>query len=130
MDLISISRKEGLEFAIRVRRHEVGSDFSEKGGGADRGPEPVELMVGALGACIGIMTQRYCDRHGYKDGEVSVSLTYEIADDPKRVSRITIDLEIPKDVPEERRVAIRRIAEKCPVHSTLSTPPEMDLEIL
>jgi len=130
MSLISISRVAGLEFEIQVRAHTLSTDMSVDDGGKDQGPSPSELLVGSLGACIAIMVQRYCDRHGYTDGEVSASLTYELADDPKRVGAVTIDLEIPKDVPEGKYDAIRRIAEACPIHGTLTNTPAMDLEIL
>ena len=130
MSLISVSRKAELEFEVQVRAHTFNSDLSEEDGGQDRGPSPSELLVGSLVVCIAIMAQRYCDRHGYTDGEVSASVTYELADAPKRIGAVTIDLEIPKDVPEEKKDAIRRIAEACPIHGTLTNPPVIDLEIL
>ena len=130
MSLISITRRSGLEFAVQLRNHEFTSDMSEADGGQDKGPSPSELLVGSLGVCIAMMAQLYCDRHGYKDGEVSASMTYELAADPIRIGAITIDLEIPKDVPDEKKAAIRRIAEACPVHRTFEHPPEIDLEIL
>ncbi|NIO27704.1 MAG: hypothetical protein GTO29_04020 [Candidatus Latescibacteria bacterium] len=130
MDLISITRKSGLEFAIQVRGHQAISDMLEDDGGRDQGLSPSELLVGSLGACIAMMVQRYCDKHGYHDGEVSASLTFELADNPKRVGAITIDLEIPRDVPEDKKPIIRRIAEACPIHGTLTNPPAMDLEII
>lgn len=130
MSLISITRKAGLEFEIQVRAHHFSSDMSQEDGGEDLGPSPSELLVGSLGACITMMVQRYCDRHGYVDGEVTASLTYELADEPKRIGAVTIDLEIPKDVPDDKKQAIRRIAEACPIHGTLTNPPAIDLEIL
>lgn len=130
MSLISIERKADLEFEVQVRSHTFSSDLSEEDGGQDQGPSPSELLVGSLAVCIAIMAQRYCDRHGYNDGEVSASVTYELADNPKRISAVTIDLEIPKDVPEEKKAAIRRVAEACPIHGTLTNPPVIDLEIL
>ncbi len=130
MSLISITRKSGLEFAFQVREHEVSSDMSEADGGRDSGPSPSELLVGSLGACIAMMVQLYCDRHGYTDGEVSASLTYELVDDPIRIGAVTIDLEIPKDVPKDKEDVVRRIAEACPIHETMFKPPVIDLEIL
>jgi putative redox protein len=104
--------------------------MNEADGGGDRGPSPSELLVGSLGACIAMMVQSYCDRHGYRDGEVSVSMTYELADKPKRVGAVTVDLEIPRDVPEERKKAVRNIAEACAIHGTLNRAPAVDLEIV
>jgi uncharacterized OsmC-like protein len=130
MDLITVTRKAGSAFAIRVRGHEVTCDMSADDGGQDGGLSPVELLAGSLGACIAMMVQRYCQGHGYVDGEVMVSLTVELADEPKRVRSIVVDLEVPRDLPEKRREAIRRLARCCPVHETLRTPPELDLDVV
>ena len=130
MSLISITRRKGLEFAIAVRDHSLTSDMSESDGGQDGGPSPSELLAGSLGVCVAMMVQLYCDRHGYNDGEVSATLTYELAENPTRLGAVTIDLEIPRDVPEDRRDAIIRVAKTCPIHATLEQPPEIDLEIL
>ena len=130
MDLISITRREGKAFEVRVRGHALTIDMSKEEGGADQGMNPVELLASSLGACIAIMTQTYCDSHGYTDGEVSASLTIEIADEPKRVGTVVIDLELPNDFPEEKKSAVKRIAELCPVHATLKQMPTVDLEII
>lgn len=129
MDLISITRTNGTAFTFNVRGHEVISDMSEQDGGADAGPAPAELLAGSLGTCIGMLVQFYCNRQGY-EGDVEASMTLELADNPKRVGRIVIDLELPESVPEHKKEAIRRVAEKCPVHETLLNPPEIDIEIV
>jgi putative redox protein len=129
MSLISITRKRGRDCEIQVRAHSVASDLSTEDGGSDLGPSPSELLVGSLGACIVMMVQRFCDRHEYHDGDVAANMTYELADSPKRIGAITIDLEIPKDVPEDKIAVIRRVAEACPIHGTLQNPPNMDMEI-
>ena len=130
MDLITVARKAGLEFALHVRGHEVTSDLSEKDGGRDAGPSPVELFAGSLGACIAVMVQGYCERHGYTDGDVGVSLTLELADAPKRVAGIVVDVELPQGVPEDKREVIKRMAQRCPIHETLRNPPRMDIDIM
>jgi len=130
MDLISITRREGKAFELRVRQHALTIDMSREEGGADEGLNPVELLAGSLGVCIAIMVQTYCDTHGYTDGEVSASLTLELADEPKRVGTIVIDLELPSDFPEDKKSVVKRLAELCPVHETLKHPPTVDLEIV
>ena len=129
MDLITVTRKSGMEFSIRVRNHEVTVDMSEHDGGRDAGPSPVELLASSLGACIAMMVQTYCDRHGYTDGDVGVSLTLELADAPKRIGAIVVDVELPEGIPDDRKEAIRRMAERCPVHETLKDPPRIEMEI-
>jgi len=128
MDLITVTRKDGSQFGIHVRGHDVVSDMSEKDGGHDAGPSPVELLAGSLGACIAMMVQSYCQRHGY-DGDVDVSLTLELADAPKRIEGIVVDVGLPDSVPEDKIDAIRRMAERCPIHETLRNPPRVDIDI-
>ncbi len=128
MDLITVTREGGLEFKIRVRGHEVTSDMSEKEGGRDRGPSPAELLAASLGACVAMMVQGYCQGHGY-GGDVGVSLTVELADAPKRIAAIVVDVELPDGFPEDKRDVVRRVAERCPIHETLSNPPRVDIDI-
>ena len=128
MDLITVTRKAGLEFGIRVRGHELTSDMPVANGGQDAGPSPAELLAGSLGACVGMMVQSYCQKHGY-DGDVGVSLTLELVDSPKRIGGIVVDVELPEGVPEDRRDAVRRMAERCPIHETLKDPPRVDIDI-
>jgi len=128
MDLITVARNDNLQFNIRVRGHEVTSDMSVKEGGRDAGPSPVELLAGSLGACVAMMVQSYCQRHGY-DGDVDVSLTLELADSPKRVAGIVVDVELPEGVPEDKIEVVRRMAERCPIHETLRNPPRVDIDI-
>ena len=129
MDLMTVASEEGRGFTIRVRGHEVPCDYSEQDGGRDEGPSPVELLAGSLGACIGMMVETYCRRHGY-EGDIDVSLTIELADKPKRIGNIVVDLEVPQSVPEDRKQAIRRMAERCPIHTTLKSPPGIDIDVV
>jgi hypothetical protein len=54
----------------------------------------------------------------------------ELADNPKRVGRIVVDLELPEGVPEERVEAIKRVAQRCPIHETLNNPPGLDIDVV
>jgi uncharacterized OsmC-like protein len=128
MDLITITRKSGLEFGVSVRGHEITSDMSEADGGQDAGLSPAELLATSLGSCVAMMVQLYCEKHGY-EGDVEVCLTLELADDPKRVGGIFIDVELPEGVPEHKKDAARRAGEKCLVHETLLHPPLVDIEV-
>ncbi len=128
MDLITVSRQGGFKFGIKVRGHEITSDMSEKDGGGDAGPSPAELLAASLGACIAMMVQNYCRRHEYA-GDVGVNLTLELADSPKRIGGIVVDVELPDSVPEDKLDAIRAMAERCPIHETLRDPPRVDLDI-
>jgi len=130
MDLITIDHEHDLEVKIRARRHRLASDMSIEDGGEDHGLAPTELLVGSLGACIAMSVQRYCAECGHGDGDVSVSLAFQLLGKPKRIGAIVVDVELPPGVPEDRIEAVRRVANHCVVHHTLMHPPEVDVEII
>jgi putative redox protein len=128
MDLITITRETGLEFTVAVRGHTVTSDMAPGDGGADGGPAPAELLAASLGACTAMMAQAYCRKHGW-DGDAGASLTLELADNPKRVAAIVVDLELPESVPDDKKETVRTVAERCLVHETFKHPPAVDVEV-
>ncbi|MGD8699047.1 MAG: OsmC family protein [Gemmatimonadales bacterium] len=128
MDLITVTRKNGLVFEYKIREHTVASDMSVADGGTGAAPSPAELLAGALGACIAMTVQSYCDSCGHTDGDVGVSLTLEFADNPKRVGAITVDVELPNGFPEDRCEALRNLIAHCPIQETLNEPPRVDVD--
>jgi uncharacterized OsmC-like protein len=129
MDLITVTREEGLRFSVRLRDHVMTTDMSVGEGGRDGGPSPVEYLGVASGACLATMVQAYCDARGYVDGDVSVSLTLELVENPNRVGAIVLDVELPKDVPEEDREKLKKMALRMPVPATLRDGPRVDIEM-
>jgi len=129
MDLITVQQEGTQEFTIHVRQHELGSDMSVDDGGQDAAPSPTELLVGSFGACLGMAVAKYCQTIGCPTGAIELYLTYQLADRPKRIENIVVDLELPDAFPPERLAAVRKVVRSCPVHNTLTNPPKIDLEI-
>lgn len=129
MDLITVTREEGLRFSIHIRDHVMSTDMAVNEGGQDGGPAPVEIMGASVGACLATLIQAYCDTRGYTDGDVSVSLTMEMVDKPNRVSGFICDVELPKDVPEGDKEKLKKMCLRLPVPATLGTEPRVDIEL-
>ena len=60
---------------IVVRHHRVVCDEGAEVGGADSGPNPTELLLGALGACVAMTLKMYAGRKGWETGSIQVDLT-------------------------------------------------------
>lgn len=129
MDLIDVRRKDGLAFEVRVRDRCVMCDMSPADGGRGDGFSPAELLGAAFGACTAMVVQGYLDACGHSQGDVAVSLTTELADAPKRIGALVVDVELPEGVPRDREDAVRRVVEQCVIHGTLTHPPEVDVDI-
>ncbi len=130
MNLVTISRKDGLVFDLRVRNRHVQCDMAPADGGRGAGFTPAELFAGALGTCIAMAVQGACDAPGSVRGDVAVSLAFEFMGNPRRIGAIVVDVEVPDGVGEELEHEIRRVAERAVIQQTLRNPPRVDVDIL
>lgn len=128
MDLISISQKEDTRFETKVRRHHFISDMSLTDGGSDAAPAPAEYLVASLGNCIGMVISSYCTAHNYGMEKIAISMTYMLADNPKRIQNITIDIELPENFPSEKKKVIMNLIKCCPIYNSLHPGMEIDIE--
>jgi putative redox protein len=128
MDLISISQEKDSKFCIEIRNHVFYSDMSVQDGGKDEAPSPAEFLVSSLGACIGMIINTYCQLHGHTSENIGLSMTYVLADNPKRIQNITIDIALPEYFPEDRRQAILNSVKSCVIFNTLSENTEIDID--
>lgn len=107
--------QSGLQSHVSMRDHKLTVDEPEVLGGKDTGPNPVELILGALGSCQEITYRAYATALGIPLDEVSVTLDGDI------------DLRGFFGVDDSVRPEYGAI--RGTVHLT-STAPEADLEML
>lgn len=105
-----------------ARGHTWRIDEPSEMGGADSGPEPFELLCAALGACTTITVRMYAARKRWPLDRIAVTVTYEKPAETARFTR-AITFEGPLD--DEQRRRLLAIADKCPVHLTLSKASEI-----
>jgi putative redox protein len=126
---VSETRTEHLAQYVRAGRHLLTADEPIAGGGDDVGPGPYDYLLAALGACTSMTMRLYAERKGISVERFSVSLSHrkvhakDCADCETREGRIdeiSREISIEGDVPEAARARLMEIADKCPVHQTLT----------
>lgn len=130
MDLITVSRRKGLEFEVRVRDRSVVCDMAPEDGGRGAGFSPAELFAGALGACIAMAVQGWAEACEHGTGDVAASVVLELRPDPKRIAGVAVDVELPAGIPTDRKAAVGRVVEHCLIQQTLRNPPDVDVDVL
>ena len=112
-------REDGkLVHDVSIREHSLKADEPKEHGGSDAGPSPQELLAASLASCTAITMEMYADRKGWNIGEVAVDVNYEPAQRGSP-TKFTMEVSLPKELPEEQRERLMQIAAKCPVHRTL-----------
>ncbi|MCL4429270.1 MAG: OsmC family protein [Chloroflexi bacterium] len=61
-----LSLQEGLYVSAKIRTHNLNIDEPKELDGTDKGPNPVELVLAALGGCQAIVLRFYGEKLGVK----------------------------------------------------------------
>ncbi|RZJ67347.1 MAG: OsmC family peroxiredoxin [Flavobacterium sp.] len=101
------------------------SDEPRHLGGQDLGFSPFELLASALGACTSATMRMYADRKGWDLQEVSTRVSFERDDKADKSSFIRY-IEMKGNLDPDQCARLLEIAEKCPVHRTLTGKIEIE----
>jgi uncharacterized OsmC-like protein len=125
----------GFAQEIHAGRHRLVADEPASAGGTDTGPSPYDLLLASLGACTSMTVAMYARRKAWPLEEVTVHLRHskihaaDCADCETRegmLDRIERDIHFVGKLTDEQRSKLLEIANKCPVHRTLTS--EIDIE--
>jgi len=115
---------------VRAGRHVLRADEPLESGGTDTGPSPYDYLLAGLGACTAMTLRLYADRKAWPLEKVTVRLRHgrihaaDCADCETKEGMVdhierAIAIEGPLDAAQRARLA--EIADKCPVHRTLTS---------
>jgi len=125
----------GYRTQIMTRGHVLVADEPGDVGGADTGPTPYELLLGALAACTAMTVRMYADRKKWPLDGVVVRLrpvkphaadceaceTKDVG-----VGRIAREIDLLGTITDEQRTRLLYIADRCPVKQTLERGLRID----
>ena len=126
---VQVSHLGNDRFEIRVRQHRLQVDQPLSDGGDDTAPPPTELFISSLAACVAFYARRYLARHDLPTEGLAVDARFTMASRPARVGEITVHIELPVGVTEDKREALLAVASHCTVHNTLVTPPKITIDL-
>jgi uncharacterized OsmC-like protein/alpha/beta superfamily hydrolase len=129
--IVEVSETPGGHLTQRVRagRHVLAADEPVALRGGDSGPGPYDLLLAALGACTSMTMRLYAERKGIKAGRFSIRLSHgkihakdclDCETKDGDIGEIMRDISIEGDVSDAERAKLMAIADRCPIHETLT----------
>src|SRR5712692_2203439 len=123
---------EGGTFAqqIAAGRHRLKGDEPDSAGGTDTGPSPYDFLLAALGTCTSMTISLYARQRGWPLEKVMVSLHHskihaadcaECETKVGKIDRIEREIQLTGALTSEQRSKLMEMAERCPVHQTLTS---------
>ena len=115
---------------VVVGKHSLVADEPVSAGGGDAGPNPYDYLLTALGVCTSMTVGLYARRKQFPLENITVSLRHSriYANDCEEcetkegmLDRIDVEVELTGSLSAEQRAKLMEIAEKCPVHRTLTS---------
>jgi putative redox protein len=128
--VVQETRKSKFNQAITVGPHHLVADEPVAAGGEDAGPGPYDFLLAGLGACTSMTMRLYADRKSLPLDRVTVTLKHskiyakDCAECETRdgmLDQIERDIAIDGALDAEQRKKLMEIADKCPVHRTLTS---------
>lgn len=128
--VVQETRASHLQQTISVGRHRMIADEPVSVGGHDSGPSPYDFLLAGLGACTSMTMRLYADRKSMPLDRVTVALKHgriyakdceECETKEGMISKIDRVITMDGNLDAEQRKKLMEIADKCPVHRTLTS---------
>ena len=124
------TRNSKLQQTISIGPHRLLADEPVAAGGEDSGPGPYDFLLAALGACKSMTMRLYADRKSLPLERATVTLHHskihaqdcaECETKEGMLDEIDVTIGLEGALDAEQRKRILEIADKCPVHRTLTS---------
>lgn len=123
---VTVHKGSGLlQQVLSIGQHRILSDAPIAFGGEDSGPEPHDLLAASLAACTALTVTMYARRKGMALEDVRVRIAHGQQDGAYFFRR---HIEYVGALGPDERARLTDIANKCPVHKTLSGAIRIETE--
>ena len=116
---ISYSGSLSFEAVHEASGNKLTTDAPIDNNGLGRTFSPTDLLVAALGTCVGTLMAIYAERHEIDLTGLEISMEKHMSTDPRRIGHIPVQIKVPVALNDRHRTGIETVAGRCPVKMSL-----------
>ena len=129
----------GFAQEISIGSHRLRGDEPTVAGGTNTGPTPYDFLLAGLGSCTSMTVAMYARRKQWPLEAVTVRLRHsriyakdctECETKEGMVDRIEREIAISGALTDDQRSKLLEIANRCPVHRTLTSEIKIDSSLV
>ena len=109
---------------------EICTDAPKDNHGLGETFSPTDMVCSALASCILTIMAIAVEKNGISIKGANAIVKKTMGINPRRISKIDIELTFTKDYDERTKVILERAAHNCPVHHTLSDEVEKNINFI
>lgn len=115
---------------ITAGKHTLTADEPTSVGGNDAGPSPYDFILAGLGACTAMTVRMYANLKNIPLEKIVVELSHQkkyeedclnCESDQAKIDHIDRNIKLLGKLTDEQKAKLMDIANKCPVHRTLTS---------
>ena len=128
--MVRETRASKFQQTVTIGPHRMLADEPVAAGGEDTGPGPYDYLLAALGACTSMTLRSYAERKSLPLERVTVTLGHskihaedcaECETKTGMLDHIELAIGMEGALDADQRKRLLEIADKCPVHRTLTS---------
>ena len=130
-EVLVVGGPSGYAQEVYTQHHQLrGDEPTTVPGGTDTGPNPYELLLAALGTCTSMTLRMYAEhkqlplegvRVKLRHGKIHAQDCEDCETKTGKIDQIQRELELTGDLTEAQLQRLVEIADRCPVHRTLTS---------
>lgn len=127
---ITVNFPGGKKVNTSIGDYIIKTDQPIDSGGEGSSPNPFQLFLSSIAACIGYFALQFCQFRKIPTDGMKLEVECSLNQEEKRYDKITVNLKLPDSFPEKYNNAIIEAMNSCTVKKHLYNPPEFEINAI
>ena len=129
MEDIKVSFPGGKRVDAEYKGFLIKTDQPVYAGGEGTAPQPFDLFLGSIAACVGYYVLAFCQNRDIRLGQASVLMRMFKNTQKKMIDKIRFEIQLPSEFPDKYTKAIIKSVDMCAVKNHMVDAPMFEYDV-